>query len=59
MFMLQDHTGENLSEAMQSALESWGLEEDEQVCLTTDNGANNYGECCIKIELVETIMLWA
>ena len=40
MFMPQDHTGENLSEAMLSALESWGLEEGKQVCLTTDSGAN-------------------
>ena len=40
IFMPQDHTGENLSEAMLSALESWGLEEGKQVCLTTDSGAN-------------------
>ena len=40
MFMPQDHTGENLSETMQSALESWGLEEGKQVCLTLDSGAN-------------------
>ena len=38
--MLQDHSGDNLSQAMRSALESWGSEEAKQVCLTMDSGAN-------------------
>ena len=40
LFMPQDHTGENLAEAMQNALEAWGLEECKQVCVTTDSGSN-------------------
>ena len=28
MFMPQDHTGENLADAMRSTLETWGLEEE-------------------------------
>ena len=40
MFMPQDHTGENLADAMRSTLETWGLEEEKQICLTTDSGSN-------------------
>ena len=43
MFMPQDHTGENLAEAMQNALEAWGLEECKQVCVTTDLTKNTLG----------------
>lgn len=40
MFCPEDHTGENLSAAISSSLESWGLKQAQQTCLTTDNGAN-------------------
>ena len=40
MFMPADHNGENLAESLRSVLESWGLQETRQVCLTTDNGSN-------------------
>ena len=39
-FLPEDHTGANLAEAMSAALESWELSTQNQVCLTTDNGAN-------------------
>ena len=39
-FMPQDHTEENLDDAMRSTLETWGLEEGKQICLTTDSGSN-------------------
>ena len=39
-FMPEDHTGENLVEAMKCSLEAWELDESKQVCLTTDSGAN-------------------
>ena len=39
-FLSDDHTGANLAEAMEAALESWELCTTKQVCLTTDNGAN-------------------
>ncbi len=35
-----DHTAEILSAGLEDALTSWGLSEDRQVCITTDNGAN-------------------
>ena len=40
MFMPDDHTGENIAEAMQAALDEWGLPEERQVCITTDSGSN-------------------
>ena len=39
-FMPEDHTSENLAEAMKCSLEGWELDESKQVCLTTDSGAN-------------------
>ncbi|XP_057183139.1 E3 SUMO-protein ligase ZBED1-like [Triplophysa rosa] len=35
-----DHTAEILSAGLEDALASWGLSEDRQVCITTDNAAN-------------------
>ena len=40
LFMPEDHNGEKLAESLKSVLESWGLQESKQVCLTTDNGSN-------------------
>jgi len=39
-FLPSDHTGENLAEACEAALEGWGLRKDQHVCITTDYGAN-------------------
>ena len=39
-FFPESHTRENIAEAMQSALNTWNLEVENQVCLTTDNGSN-------------------
>ena len=39
-FLPEDHTGENLTEALLSALDSGDLKADQQVCLSTDNGSN-------------------
>ena len=36
----EDHTGENLASALESSLEAWDLQADQQSCLTTDNGSN-------------------
>ena len=38
--MPDDHTADNLSEAMLATLEAWSLGQVNQVCITTDNGAN-------------------
>ena len=38
MFMSEQHTGENIAEAIQATLEAWDLQETHQVCLTTDSG---------------------
>ena len=40
LFLPADHTGENIADAMLATLESWRLDQDKQVCLTTDSGAN-------------------
>ena len=40
MFMSEQHTGENIAEAIQATLEAWGLQQAHQVCLTTDSGNN-------------------
>ncbi|XP_049337568.1 E3 SUMO-protein ligase ZBED1-like [Astyanax mexicanus] len=39
-FVPEDHTAEIISHALEDALASWGLREERQVCITTDNGAN-------------------
>ncbi len=39
-FLPQDHTGENIAEAMEATLDAWSLSRNSQVCLTTDNGTN-------------------
>jgi len=39
-FFPESHTGQNIAEAMKSALEAWDLKAENQVCLTTDNGSN-------------------
>ena len=39
-FLPADHTGENLAEALETCLDSWGLKKEKQVCLTTDSGSN-------------------
>ena len=40
LYLPQDHTGENITEALTHILESWSLDAKQQVCLTTDNGTN-------------------
>ena len=43
LFLPQDHTGVNISETLQSILESWSLytvPENKLACITTDNGSN-------------------
>ena len=39
-FLPEDHTGENLAEAMESTLAAWDLRASRQLCLTTDNATN-------------------
>lgn len=36
----EDHTGEMIAQGLREALESWGLDEKRQVCMTTDNASN-------------------
>lgn len=40
IFVPEDHTADILREAMNDVLEQWGLVQANQVCITTDNGAN-------------------
>lgn len=36
----ESHTGENIAATLRDVLTSWGLKEEQQICITTDNGAN-------------------
>ncbi len=40
LYLPDDHTGENIAEALASMLEAWGLDCKRLSCLTTDNGSN-------------------
>lgn len=35
-----DHTGQNITHELRECLSSWGLNEEGQTCITTDNAAN-------------------
>lgn len=35
-----DHTGENIAHGLRESLSNWGLKEEDQTCITTDNGSN-------------------
>ncbi len=35
-----EHTGEIIADGLRDALVSWNLREEQQVCITTDNGSN-------------------
>ncbi|KAL6465097.1 hypothetical protein MHYP_G00252300 [Metynnis hypsauchen] len=35
-----DHTGENIANGLKDALANWGLNDEGQVCITTDNASN-------------------
>ncbi|KAK0141639.1 Zinc finger BED domain-containing protein 1 [Merluccius polli] len=37
----EDHTGQEIARGLSEALESWGLNQDHLVCVTTDNASNN------------------
>ncbi|XP_067270785.1 E3 SUMO-protein ligase ZBED1-like [Pseudorasbora parva] len=39
-FFPDDHTGENIASGLKQFLQDWDLDEEKQVCLTTDSGAN-------------------
>ena len=47
----EDHTGENIADAIKETLHSWNLDKKNQVCITTDNGSNIL--CAVK-----TILGW-
>ena len=34
-----DHTGENIALGLRECLSNWGLKEEDQTCITTDNAA--------------------
>ncbi|XP_073708964.1 E3 SUMO-protein ligase ZBED1-like [Garra rufa] len=40
VFFPADHTGEELAQGLKESLNSWSLEEQKMVCITTDSGAN-------------------
>ena len=39
-FLPEDHTAPVIAEALQASLKEWNLQESNQVCMTTDSGAN-------------------
>ena len=38
--LFEDHTGQNIAEAIDDILENWGLSKEKLVAITTDNGSN-------------------
>jgi len=50
-FIPEDHTGENLDDAMGFSLQAWQLDVTKQVCLTTDSGVNTASK-------LENVLLW-
>ena len=40
VYFPDSHTGENIALGLRDALASWDLREEQQVCITTDNGCN-------------------
>ena len=40
LYVPQDHTADNLADAMVDTFDTWGSDAAKQVCLTTDNGRN-------------------
>ena len=38
--LYEDHTGQNIGDAVLDILENWGLDKDKLVVVTTDNGSN-------------------
>ncbi|RXN13466.1 zinc finger BED domain-containing 1-like protein [Labeo rohita] len=40
VFMPENHTSDNISDALRHAFEEWSLDEKKLTCITTDNGAN-------------------
>ena len=40
LYLPQEHTGENIVDALLGTLESWNLDPTKQTCITTDNGSN-------------------
>ena len=43
LYLPQEHTGENIADALLGTLESWNLDPTKQTCITTDNGSNMIG----------------
>ena len=38
--LYEDHTGQNIADAILDVLENWALDKDQLVAVTTDNGSN-------------------
>ena len=61
-FVPEDHTGNNIADAMEETLTMWDLKAESQVCITTDIGANvinaakkwNGNDCLASV----TISIW-
>jgi hypothetical protein len=37
-FLPADHTGDNIADALREAVDSWGLKQEQLVCITTGSG---------------------
>ena len=44
-YIPQDHTGENIKEALSATLQQWNLDQSNQVGITTDSGSNVKSAC--------------
>ena len=57
-FLPENHKGDNISDALKSTLEFWGLDVTNQVCMTTDNGSNII-KAARNLSCFKIILLWA
>ena len=40
LYFPADHTAEDIAKTLQDILEQWGLDPEDQACITTDTGSN-------------------
>ena len=58
VFVPQNHTADNLANALRDVLADWSLDSDKLSCITTDNGANIVA-AVRQTEMAVAQLLWA
>ena len=58
LYLPDDHTGENIAQALTETLRTWELDSVKQVCVTSDN-ERKYCLCCSFTLLESPLLLWS